>query len=73
MIRPGRVYFRAKQDGSYIITAKYPEDDWVYGTILSYGEYIEVLEPAHIREIMKTKLCKVSKNTLRRKWRILLS
>lgn len=61
MIRPGRVYFRAKQDSSYIITAKYPEDDWVYGTILSYGKYIEVLEPAHIREIMKTKLRKVSK------------
>jgi predicted DNA-binding transcriptional regulator YafY len=48
-------------DGSYIITAKYPEDDWVYGTILSYGEYIEVLEPIHIREIIKTKVQNITK------------
>jgi predicted DNA-binding transcriptional regulator YafY len=53
-----------QQDGSYIVTARYPEDDWVYGTILSYGEYIEVLEPAHIREIIKTKLQNISKKYL---------
>jgi predicted DNA-binding transcriptional regulator YafY len=42
-------------DGSFIVTVTWPEDDWVYGTILSYGEYIEVLEPEHIREIIKEK------------------
>lgn len=44
------------EDGSFIVTASYPEDDWVYGYILSFGDQAEVLEPAHIREIIKSKL-----------------
>ena len=48
--------FSEKQpDGSFLVEVTWPEDDWVYGTILSYGEYIEVLEPEHIREIIKEK------------------
>jgi len=46
-------------DGSFIVTATWPEDDWVYGTILSYGEYIEVLEPVHIREIIRNKVLRI--------------
>lgn len=48
-------------DGSFVVTVTWPEDDWVYGTILSYGEYIEVLKPEHIREIIKNKSQKVTK------------
>jgi predicted DNA-binding transcriptional regulator YafY len=44
-----------QSDGSYIATVTWPEDDWVYGWILSFGEYIEVLEPEHIREIIRVK------------------
>ncbi|HCS74836.1 MAG TPA: hypothetical protein DIW17_13295 [Clostridiales bacterium] len=51
-------------DGSFIITVTWPEDDWVYGTILSYGEYIEVLEPGHVREIIKEKTLKMVKKYL---------
>jgi len=55
----------AKQaDGSFLITVTWPEDEWVYGTILSYGEYIEVLEPEHIREIVKNKTLKTVKKYL---------
>lgn len=49
-------------DGSFFITVTWPEDDWVYGTILSYGEYAQVLEPEHIREIIKGKLEKMRGN-----------
>ncbi len=49
-------------DGSFIISVTWPEDDWVYGTILSYGEYMEVLEPEHIRAIIKKK----AQNTVRK-------
>jgi len=42
-------------DGSYIVSFCWPEDNWVYGTILSFGEYIEVLEPEHIRDIIREK------------------
>lgn len=51
-------------DGSFIITVTWPEDDWVYGTILSYGEYAEVLKPEHVREIIKEKMLKVVKKYL---------
>lgn len=44
------------EDGSFIATVSYPEDDWVYGYILSFGDMAEVLEPAHIREIIASKL-----------------
>jgi len=48
-------------DGNYIVTVCWPEDNWVYGTILSFGEYIEVLEPEHIRKIIGDKAKKIYK------------
>jgi len=42
-------------DGSYDLTATLPEEEWLYGYILSFGGYAEVLEPEHIREIIKTR------------------
>ena len=48
-------------DGSFIARATWREDNWVYGFILSFGEHIEVLEPKHIREIIKNKAKKIAK------------
>lgn len=50
-------FFEAEQvevqeDGSVIVRVNYPEDEWVYGTVLSYGCDVEVLEPPHLREII---------------------
>lgn len=42
-------------DDSYDLVVTIPEDEWVYGYILSLGAYAEVLEPEHIREIIKTR------------------
>ncbi|WP_141433910.1 YafY family protein [Bacillus sp. 03113] len=44
------------EDGSFTAMITFPEDEWVYGYILSYGPDAEVLEPKHIREIIKRKL-----------------
>lgn len=44
------------EDGSFIVEALYPEDEWVYSYVLSYGPYAEVMEPEHIRGIIKEKL-----------------
>ena len=44
-----------QQDGSFVVSITWPEDEWVYGYLLSFGEYIEVLEPEHIRGIIKEK------------------
>lgn len=36
-------------DGSYLLEMDVPEDEWVYGYILSYGTNVKVIEPEHIR------------------------
>lgn len=38
------------EDNTYDVEVSFPEDEWVYGYILSFGAYVEVLEPAHIKE-----------------------
>ncbi|MBC8062047.1 MAG: YafY family transcriptional regulator [Clostridiaceae bacterium] len=43
------------EDGSFIVTPTFPEDEWIYGYILSFGNYAEVLEPKYIRNIIKEK------------------
>jgi predicted DNA-binding transcriptional regulator YafY len=49
------------QDGSFIVTVDYPEDEWVYGMILGYGNEVEVLEPSHIRDIIKERALNIFK------------
>lgn len=46
-------------DGTYTIAVDFPEDDWVYGYILSFGTYVKVIEPQHIREIIKEKIRRI--------------
>lgn len=43
-------------DGSFIVTVVFPEDEWVCGYIMSFGEHIEVIEPVHIRELIQKRL-----------------
>jgi predicted DNA-binding transcriptional regulator YafY len=51
-------------DGSYKIIVTLPEDEWLYGTILSYGKYVKVIHPVSllkkIKEISKIILEKHS-------------
>jgi len=51
-----------QSDGSFIVTRTYPEDNWVYSYVLSFGEYAQVLEPIHLREIIVTKIKNMSKH-----------
>ncbi|MDS1003036.1 YafY family protein [Clostridium sporogenes] len=51
---------KIQEDGSIIVDTYFLEDYWVYSMILSYGEYVEVLEPNHIREIIKNKYKKIN-------------
>ena len=46
------------RDGSYDVMVTFPEDEWVYGYILSFGNYVEVLEPPHIRDIITDRMKK---------------
>lgn len=55
---PGNI--RMQPDGSFIAVAALQEDEWLYGYIMSFGEYAEVIGPPHIREIIRKKLEKTS-------------
>lgn len=47
-----------KDDGTCNVSISFPEDEWVYGYILSFGSYVEVLEPKHIKEIVTDRMRK---------------
>jgi len=46
-------------DGSVVATTVWDEDNWLYGFILSLGEHAQVLEPTHLRDIIKDKAKKI--------------
>ena len=48
-------FISENSDGSFDLTVSVPEEEWVYGFILSLCGYAEVLEPEHIRGIIKSR------------------
>lgn len=52
------------ENGDFIITIDYPENEWVYGYILSFGEYAKILSPEYAKDIIKKRLDKTIKNYL---------
>lgn len=52
------------ENGDFIITIDYPENEWVYGYILSFGEYAKILSPEYAKDIVKIRLDKTIKNYL---------
>lgn len=42
-------------DGTYNVTMEYPEDEWVYGYILSFGPNAKVLAPEYLKNIIKER------------------
>lgn len=44
------------ENGNYQVTMEYPENEWLYGYILSFGPYVKVIEPLHIRNIIIEKM-----------------
>lgn len=48
-------------DGSCNVTVTFPEDEWVYGYIMSFGCFVEVMEPKHVQKIIADRTRKVLK------------
>ena len=48
-------FISQNNDGSFDLTVQIPEEEWIYGFILSFGSYMEVLEPKHIREEVRNR------------------
>lgn len=49
------------KEGYFTVKIRCPENEWLYGYILSFGEYAQVLSPQSIRNIIKEKIEKCSK------------
>lgn len=61
-----RVYDEFKDDeiteqenGDFIAAAYMPEDTWLIGYLLSFGAYVEVIEPAYLRSILADEAKKI--------------
>jgi predicted DNA-binding transcriptional regulator YafY len=52
-------------DGSFTVLTAYPEDEWVYGYILSFGSGVTVLEPGYISEGILSRLKAAMQNYCR--------
>ena len=46
------------EDGTYTVAVTFPENEWVYSYILSFGYNVEVIEPIYVREEIKRRLHK---------------
>lgn len=44
------------ENGDFIVHTTFPENEWLYGYILSYGEYVKVIEPAKVKNKIIEKL-----------------
>ncbi len=47
-------------DGSLVVKMRMPEDGWMYGFLLSYGEFLTVLDPPRVREVLKNTAEKIA-------------
>lgn len=45
-------------DGTFAVSVTFPEDEWVYGYIMSFGCYVEVLEPKYVQQIIAERIRK---------------
>lgn len=50
------------ENGNFEIIMEYPENGWVYGYLLSFGEHLKVKEPERIKKILFEKISKMKEN-----------
>lgn len=53
--------FEKDNDGNFLVYFFSVEDMWIYGYILTYGEYAEVISPIEVKNHIKSKIEKMKK------------
>lgn len=48
-------------DGSFLVTSQYQLNDWIFNYLLSFGKYVEVLEPQIARNMLKERALEIAK------------
>lgn len=54
-----------KEDGSFRVTTDMPSGEWLFQYLLSYGDLLEVIEPASVRLEMKNRIIQMAEKYLR--------
>ncbi|WP_339233963.1 YafY family protein [Oceanobacillus sp. FSL W7-1281] len=49
------------ENEAWLVKKAYPEDEWLYSFILSFGPHVEVLEPVHLRDIIAERAAQITK------------
>ena len=52
-------YIRKMDDGTLEVSFRYQLNEWTFLYLLSFGEYVEIIEPAPAREVLKEKAKKI--------------
>lgn len=52
-------YIKKLDDGTLEVTFRYQLKDWTFLYLLSFGEYVEIIEPVEARNILKEKAKKI--------------
>ncbi len=55
---------KRNDDGSFTVEVSYPETDWVYGYILSFGSTVTVISPRKVAEEIKKRAEEIRKKYL---------
>lgn len=50
---------KRQENGSLIVTSKLPEDGWLIGYLLSFGNQVDIIEPFHLRTILAKEAKKI--------------
>ena len=56
----GESHIQREKDGSVILSAKIPYDNWIITYILSYGTNVEILKPLWLKDEMKYNVKKLA-------------
>lgn len=49
-----------KDDGNYLVQVQYPLNEWTYHRLLSFGPYVEVIEPVEAQQELKKRALKIA-------------
>lgn len=47
------------ENGSLLVSAEMPEDNWLIGYLLSFGSQVEILEPTYLRQVLSDTAKKI--------------
>lgn len=50
------------ENGNFLVEVEFPENDWVYEYLLSFGECVKIVAPEYARKRLKKKMMKMIRN-----------